>query len=48
ELDAVVDSGACPQQPTTVLDLTPMALNNPPVVVRQGLGSLEDIGLQAD
>lgn len=48
ELDAVVDSGACPQQPTTVLDLTPMATNNPPVVVRQGLGSLEEIGLQAD
>ena len=48
ELDAVVDSGACPQEPTTVLDLTPMALNNPPTVVRQGLGSLEDIGLQAE
>ncbi|MEB5965706.1 MULTISPECIES: L-threonylcarbamoyladenylate synthase [Comamonas] len=48
ELDAVVDSGACPQQPTTVLDLTPMALNNPPVVVRQGMGSLTDIGLQPE
>ncbi len=47
ELDAVVDSGACPQEPTTVLDLTPMAMNNPPTVVRQGLGSLESIGLQA-
>ena len=48
ELDAVVDSGACPQQPTTVLDLTPMALNNPPVVVRQGMGGLKDIGLQPE
>ena len=48
ELDAVVDSGACPQQPTTVLDLTPMALNNSPVVVRQGMGSLKDIGLQPE
>lgn len=48
KLDAVVDSGACPQQPTTVLDLTPMASNNPPVVVRQGMGSLKDIGLQPE
>lgn len=48
ELDAVVDAGACPQEPTTVLDLVPMALNNPPTVVRQGRGSLDSIGLQAD
>ena len=47
ELDAVVDAGACPSEPTTVLDLTPMAANNLPTVVRQGLGSLEAIGLQA-
>jgi tRNA threonylcarbamoyl adenosine modification protein (Sua5/YciO/YrdC/YwlC family) len=48
ELDAVVDAGACPREPTTVLDLVPMAINNPPTVVRQGRGSLEAIGLQAD
>ena len=47
ELDAVVDSGACPSAPTTVLDLTPMAANNPPALVRQGLGSLTSLGLQA-
>ncbi|MDL5035530.1 L-threonylcarbamoyladenylate synthase [Comamonas resistens] len=47
ELDAVVDSGACPSEPTTVLDLTPMAANNPPALVRQGLGSLTSLGLQA-
>ena len=47
ELDAVVDSGACPSEPTTVLDLTPMAANNPPALVRQGLGSLTPLGLQA-
>lgn len=47
ELDAVVDSGACPSEPTTVLDLTPMAVNNPPALVRQGLGSLTPLGLQA-
>lgn len=47
ELDAVVDAGACPHEPTTVLDLVPMALNNPPTVVRQGRGSLQALGLQA-
>ncbi|MDR0216295.1 MAG: threonylcarbamoyl-AMP synthase [Comamonas sp.] len=47
ELDAVVDSGGCPSEPTTVLDLTPMAANNPPALVRQGLGSIESLGLQA-
>ena len=45
---AGVDSGAWPQPPTTGLDLTPMALNNSPVVVRQGMGSLKDIGLQPE
>ncbi|GGH50829.1 threonylcarbamoyl-AMP synthase [Comamonas phosphati] len=48
ELDAVVDAGACPQEPTTVLDLVPMALNNPPTILRQGRGSLDAIGLRAD
>lgn len=46
ELDAIVDAGACPSEPTTVIDLVPMALGNPPTVVRQGRGSLEALGLE--
>ena len=46
EIDAVVDAGACPAQPTTVLDLTPMSANNPPIVVRMGLGRLDTLGLE--
>jgi tRNA threonylcarbamoyl adenosine modification protein (Sua5/YciO/YrdC/YwlC family) len=46
ELDAVVDAGACPSEPTTVIDLVPMALGHPPTVVRQGRGSLEALGLE--
>ena len=44
-IDAIVDAGACPLQPTTVIDLTPMDGGGDPVVLRQGLGSLADIGL---
>jgi len=44
-LDAVVDAGTCPAQPTTVIDLTPMTLGQAPAVLRQGRGSLEAIGL---
>lgn len=47
EIDAVVDAGACPSLPTTVLDLVPMGLGNPPLVVRQGQGSLAALGLEA-
>ncbi len=46
ELDAIVDAGACPSEPTTVIDLVPMALGNPPSVVRQGRGSLDALGLE--
>src|SRR5258706_193850 len=46
ELDAIVDAGACPSEPTTVIDLVPMALGNPPTVVRQGRGSLDALGLE--
>ena len=42
----MVDAGACPAQPTTVLDLTPMSANNPPIVVRMGLGRLDTLGLE--
>ncbi len=44
-IDGIVDAGACPQQPTTVIDLTSMDGGGDPVLVRQGRGSLADIGL---
>ena len=45
ELAAVIDAGACHQQPTTVIDLTGMGDGGEPVVVRQGRGDLEALGL---
>jgi tRNA threonylcarbamoyl adenosine modification protein (Sua5/YciO/YrdC/YwlC family) len=45
ELAAVVDAGACHQQPTTVIDLTTMGDGGEPVVVRQGRGDLAALGL---
>jgi tRNA threonylcarbamoyl adenosine modification protein (Sua5/YciO/YrdC/YwlC family) len=42
-LQAVVDAGACPMQPTTVVDLS----GDVPAVVRQGRGDLQRIGLMA-
>lgn len=41
---AVVDAGACPMQPTTVVDLTA----TPPVLVRQGRGDATLLGLRLD
>jgi tRNA threonylcarbamoyl adenosine modification protein (Sua5/YciO/YrdC/YwlC family) len=41
-LQAVVDAGACPRQPTTVLDLS----GDEPVLLRQGRGELSALGLQ--
>jgi tRNA threonylcarbamoyl adenosine modification protein (Sua5/YciO/YrdC/YwlC family) len=41
-LPAVVDAGACPMLPTTVIDLS----GETPVVVRQGRGDLARLGLQ--
>jgi len=38
---AVIDSGACPRQPTTVVDLT----GAEPVVIREGRGALALLGL---
>jgi tRNA threonylcarbamoyl adenosine modification protein (Sua5/YciO/YrdC/YwlC family) len=38
---AVIDSGACPREPTTVVDLT----GGEPVVIRQGRSSLTTLGL---
>ncbi len=40
-LQAVVDAGACPMQPTTVVDLS----GDEPMVVRQGRGELARLGL---
>ena len=40
-LQAVVDAGACPMEPTTVIDLT----DDEPVLVRQGRGELSRLGL---
>ena len=42
-LQAVVDAGACPMQPTTVIDLT----GEEPVLVRVGRGDAALLGLQA-
>jgi tRNA A37 threonylcarbamoyladenosine synthetase subunit TsaC/SUA5/YrdC len=41
-LPAVVDAGACPMSPTTVIDFSGEA----PVLVRQGRGDLARLGLQ--
>jgi tRNA threonylcarbamoyl adenosine modification protein (Sua5/YciO/YrdC/YwlC family) len=40
-LQAVVDAGACPRQPTTVIDIS----GDEPVLVRQGRGELARLGL---
>ncbi len=40
-LQAVVDAGACPMAPTTVIDLT----DDEPTLVRQGRGELSRLGL---
>jgi tRNA threonylcarbamoyl adenosine modification protein (Sua5/YciO/YrdC/YwlC family) len=41
----VIDAGACPLAPTTVIDLTPMGTGEAPVLVRQGRGELAPLGL---
>ena len=40
-LQAVLDAGACPRSPTTIIDLT----DDEPVVLRQGRGELAPLGL---
>lgn len=44
-VDGVLDAGACPMEPTTVIDLTPMGTGGDPAVVREGRGSLSALGL---
>lgn len=41
----VIDAGACPLEPTTVVDLTPMGTGGDAVVMRQGRGEAERLGL---
>lgn len=41
ELQAVVDSGACPMEPTSIIDLS----GDAPVLIREGRGPLERLGL---
>lgn len=45
QIAGVIDSGACPSQPTTVIDLTAMAAGGDAVVIRQGRGDLAALGL---
>ena len=44
-LDAVIGAGPCPDQPTTVVDLTPMGSGGDAVLVRQGRGDPAVLGL---
>lgn len=44
-LAAVIDAGACPLEPTTVVDLTAMDNGGDPVLVRQGRGPLRALGM---
>jgi tRNA threonylcarbamoyl adenosine modification protein (Sua5/YciO/YrdC/YwlC family) len=41
QVDAVLDAGACPMEPTTVIDLS----GDEPVLVRQGRGDAQELGL---
>jgi tRNA A37 threonylcarbamoyladenosine synthetase subunit TsaC/SUA5/YrdC len=43
-LQAVIDAGACPMQPTTVIDL----VGGTPLIVREGRGDLARLGLSSD
>jgi tRNA threonylcarbamoyl adenosine modification protein (Sua5/YciO/YrdC/YwlC family) len=44
-LDAVIGAGPCPDQPTTVVDLTPMGTGGDAVLVRRGRGDPAALGL---
>jgi tRNA A37 threonylcarbamoyladenosine synthetase subunit TsaC/SUA5/YrdC len=45
QLAAVIGAGPCPEQPTTVVDLTPMATGGEPLLVRAGRGDAALLGL---
>ena len=44
QIQAVVDAGACPMQPTTVIDLT----GDAPTLIRQGRGDAHSLGLSLE
>ena len=44
QIQAVVDAGACPMQPTTVIDLT----GDEPTLIRQGRGDAHHLGLSLE
>jgi tRNA threonylcarbamoyl adenosine modification protein (Sua5/YciO/YrdC/YwlC family) len=44
-LAGVIDAGACPSEPTSVIDLTPMGTGGEAVVVREGRGDIAALGL---
>ncbi len=46
QLAAVIDAGACPSAPTTVIDLTDMGKGGDPVILRAGRGDLATLGLR--
>jgi tRNA threonylcarbamoyl adenosine modification protein (Sua5/YciO/YrdC/YwlC family) len=41
----IIDAGACPSEPTTVVDLTPMGTGGEAVIVRRGRGDVGALGL---
>jgi tRNA threonylcarbamoyl adenosine modification protein (Sua5/YciO/YrdC/YwlC family) len=45
QIAGVIDAGACPSEPTSVIDLTPMGTGGEAVVVRKGRGDLAALGL---
>jgi tRNA threonylcarbamoyl adenosine modification protein (Sua5/YciO/YrdC/YwlC family) len=45
QIAGVVDAGACPSQPTTVIDLVPMGTGGEAIVLREGRGSVAALGL---
>lgn len=45
EVAGVIAAGPCPDQPTTVIDLTPMGTGGDAVLVRQGRGDWVGLGL---
>ena len=45
QIAGVIDAGACPSEPTTVIDLTPMGTGGEAVVTRRGRGDVVALGL---
>lgn len=45
QIAGVIDAGACPSEPTSVIDLTPMGNGGEAVVVRRGRGDVAALGL---